>query len=173
MPLRFILRAPCRIFRRMNIEIWSVGKENDAFIEEGLRYYFQKTKPYASVELVVLQLPRKQATTDAERGKQLEEELILKRLQPQHYLVLLDERGKMLSSPQWAQQFQQMMNQGTKTLVILIGGAFGVSGRIRQEARQVWSLSNLVFPHQLVRLITAEQVYRAYSILHNSPYHHS
>lgn len=157
----------------MNIEIWSVGKESDSFIEEGLRHYSQKTKPYAAVELVLLQLPKKLATTDPLRSKQLEEELILKRLQPHHYLILLDERGKMLSSPQWAQQFQNLMNQGTRTLVLLIGGAYGVSDRVRQEARQVWSLSPLVFPHQLVRLLLAEQVYRAYSILHNSPYHHS
>lgn len=157
----------------MNIEIWSVGKESDPFIEEGLRHYFQKTKPYAAVELVLLQLPKKLATADPARSKQLEEELILKRLQPHHYLILLDERGKMLNSPQWAQQFQHLMNQGTRTLVLLIGGAYGVSEKVRQDARQVWSLSSLVFPHQLVRLLLAEQVYRAYSILHNSPYHHS
>jgi 23S rRNA (pseudouridine1915-N3)-methyltransferase len=157
----------------MHIEIWSVGKENERFIEDGMQYYFQKTKPYNSIELHTLQLPKKLATTDAERGKLLEEEMILKRLQPHHYLVLLDERGKLLTSPQWAQQFQQQMNQGTKTLVILIGGAFGVTEGIRKQARQVWSLSSLVFPHQLVRLMVAEQVYRAFSILHNSPYHHS
>lgn len=157
----------------MNIEIWSLGKENDTYIDEGLRYYFQKTKPYNPVELVVLQLPKKAATTDVERTKLQEEELILKKLQPHHFLILLDERGKQLTSPQWAQQFQQLMNRGTKTLVILIGGAFGVTDKIRQQAGQTWSLSSLVFPHQLVRLIVAEQVYRAFSILNNSPYHHS
>jgi len=156
----------------MHIEIWSVGKENESFIEDGLRYYFQKTKPYNSIELVVLQLPKKAATTDTERAKLAEEEMILKRLQPHHYLVLLDERGKQLNSLQWSQQFQQCMNQGVKTLVILIGGAFGVTDKIRAQARQCWSLSPLVFPHQLVRLIVAEQVYRAFSILNNSPYHH-
>lgn len=157
----------------MDIEIWSVGKENQSFIDEGLQFYFKKTRPYNPVSLVTLQLPKKAATTDPERAKLQEEELILKRLQPHHYLVVLDEKGKMLSSPQWAQQFQQCMNMGTKTLVILIGGAYGVTSRIKQEARQVWSLSHLVFPHQVVRLIVAEQVYRAFSILHNSPYHHS
>lgn len=157
----------------MNIEIWSIGKENDSYIEDGIRHYFQKIKPYNPIELVVLQLPKKVATTDVERTKKQEEELILKRLGPQHYLVLMDERGKMLTSPQWAQQFQNMMNQGTKTLVILIGGAFGVTDEVRKQAKQVWSLSNLVFPHQLVRLILAEQVYRAFSILNNTPYHHS
>ena len=79
----------------------------------------------------------------------------------------------MLSSPQRAQEFQQLMNQGTKTLVILIGGAYGVSEQVKRQAKQVWSLSSLVFPHQLVRLILAEQVYRAFSIINNSPYHHS
>lgn len=157
----------------MNIEIWSLGKENDTYIDEGMKYYFQKTKPYNPVELVVLQLPKKTNTTDIERSKLAEEELLLKRLQPHHYLVLLDEKGKQLNSIQWSQQFQQLMNQGTKTLVLLIGGAFGVTDKIRQQARQVWSLSTLVFPHQLVRLIVAEQVYRSFSILNNSPYHHA
>jgi 23S rRNA (pseudouridine1915-N3)-methyltransferase len=98
--------------------------------------------------------------------------MILKKLQAQHYLILLDERGKMLDSTQWASQFQSFMNQGVRTLVILIGGAFGVTDAVRDRANQVWSLSKLVFPHQLVRLMIAEQVYRAFSILKNTPYHH-
>jgi 23S rRNA (pseudouridine1915-N3)-methyltransferase len=102
----------------------------------------------------------------------VEEELVLKRLTANHYLVLLDERGKLLNSVQWSQQMQQFMNQGVKTLVILIGGAFGVSDAVKSRAKQTWSLSGLVFPHQLVRLIVAEQVYRSFSILNNSPYHH-
>ncbi len=156
----------------MHIEIWSLGKENDAFIDEGIKYYFQKTKPWNSIDLVILQTPKKTATTDVERTKLQEEELLLKRLQPGHYLILLDERGKALNSIQWSQQFQQCMNQGVKTLIILIGGAFGVTKNIKKRANQCWSLSNLVFPHQLVRLIVAEQTYRAFSILNNSPYHH-
>ncbi len=157
----------------MHVEIWSVGKENESFIEDGLRYYFKKTNPVNTVELVLLKPAKKIATTDIERMKLQEEELILKRLSSQHYLVLLDERGKELNSIQWSQQFQQLMNNGTKNLVLLIGGAYGVTDAIKKRASQVWSLSNLVFPHQLVRLIVAEQVYRAFSILNNSPYHHS
>jgi len=156
----------------MHIEIWSVGKENEPFIDEGLRYYFKKTQPYNTTELVLLQAPKKAATTDIERTKLQEEEMIIKKLQPQHYLILLDERGKMLNSIQWSQQFQQCMNQGIKTMIILIGGAYGVTDNIRKRANQCWSLSALVFPHQMVRLIVAEQVYRAFSILNNSPYHH-
>lgn len=157
----------------MNIEIWSVGKENESYIAEGIHYYFQKTRPYTPVDLVLLQLPRKTVTTDIERTKLQEEELILKKLTSNHYLILLDERGKQFNSVQWSQQMQQLMNQGTKTLVLLIGGAFGVTENVRKRASQCWSLSALVFPHQLVRLIVAEQVYRAFSILNNSPYHHT
>ncbi len=157
----------------MNIEIWSIGKDNESFIDDGVNYYFQKTRPWNPVELVIMQLPKKIATTDAARTKLQEEEMLLKKLQPHHYLILLDERGKSLTSPQWSQQFQQCMNQGAKTVVILIGGAFGVTDNIKKRANQCWSLSAQVFPHQLVRLIVAEQVYRAFSILNNSPYHHS
>ena len=77
----------------MNIEIWSIGKENESFIGEGITHYFKKIKPYNPIDLVILQTPKKIATTDIEKTKLQEEELILKRLQPQHYLVLLDERG--------------------------------------------------------------------------------
>lgn len=157
----------------MNIEIWSVGKESDSFINDGLQYYFKKINPYCNINLVVLQLPKKAVNTNIDYTKQAEEEMILKRLQSSHYLILLDEHGKMFDSTQWAQQFQQFMNTGVKTLVILIGGAYGVSNNIKQKAQQTWSLSKLVFPHQLVRLILAEQVYRTFSILNHSPYHHA
>jgi 23S rRNA (pseudouridine1915-N3)-methyltransferase len=156
----------------MNIEIWSPGKENEAYIEEGMRLYFKKTMPWCPVELIVLSLPKKFATADAATARRQEEEMILKRLQPHHHLVVLDERGKMHNSIQWAAQLQQMMNMGVKTLVLLIGGAWGVTDGVKAKAKQVWSLSPLVFPHQLVRLIIAEQLYRSFSILNNSQYHH-
>lgn len=156
----------------MQIEIWSLGRESDPYIDTGINNYLLKARQWNPVTIVLLQLPKKVATTDPLRTKLQEEELLLKKLQPQHYLILLDEKGKSLSSPQWATHFQQCMNQGTKTLVLLIGGAFGVTDNIKARAQQIWSLSPLVFPHQLVRLIVAEQVYRSFSILNNSPYHH-
>lgn len=157
----------------MDIEIWTVGKANASYIQEGIDEYFKKTKPYINIKLEILQLPRKMATQDRDRAISLEGEMILNRLQSHHYLILLDERGKPYDSKQWANKFQQIMNEGTKTMVLLIGGAYGVSPKVKESARQMWSLSPLVFPHQLVRLIVAEQIYRAYSILNNSPYHHT
>lgn len=155
----------------MNIEIWSLGKQNESFIQEGIQYYFKKIKPYLSISLEII-TPKK-TFSDPSASKKYEEELILKKLTTQHYLILLDEKGKKLDSPGWAQGLQHCMNAGTKTLVLLIGGAFGVSDSVRKEAREIWSFSDLVFPHQLVRLMTAEQVYRALAIIHHLPYHHA
>lgn len=157
----------------MHIEIWSLGKANESFMDSAITHYLQKVRPYNSVELVILNASKKNTALPQAAQMKAEEELILKRLQAQHYLILLDEKGKLLSSPEWANQFQELMNRSTKTLVLLIGGAFGVTDMVRGKAQQVWSLSKLVFPHQLVRLVLAEQVYRAFSILHNSPYHHA
>lgn len=156
----------------MIIEIWSVGKANEVFMEPAIAHYIQKTRPYNTVELVLISAPKKGANSTPEAVMLAEGTVLLKKLQPHHYLILLDERGKMLHSTEWATQFQQLMNMSTKTIVLLIGGAFGVSDAVKARAQQIWSLSRLVFPHQLVRLIVAEQVYRAFSILHNSPYHH-
>lgn len=156
----------------MQIEIWSVGKAHEPFVKDGLAYYFRKIQPYIAVSIVLLPPPKKTAAADEAFIRQEEEVLILKKLQPQHYLILLDERGVLHDSIHWSKQFQHLMNTGVKTVVLLIGGAYGVTDNIRKQARQVWSLSPLVFPHQLVRLIVAEQVYRSFSILRNSPYHH-
>ncbi len=157
----------------MNIEIWSVGKENEAFIEAGVQHYFKKIKPWCAIEMKLLQQPKKLVTNDVARLKTLEGDMILKALQPAHHLLLLDEKGKLQTSEVWASQIQHLMTHSVKTLVFLIGGAFGVSEDVKAQAKQTWALSPLVFPHQLVRLIVAEQIFRSFSILNNTPYHHA
>ena len=93
-------------------------------------------------------------------------------LQKDDWLILLDERGKQFSSEVLANILQQRANESVKNLIFLIGGAYGVSDDVMKRANLKWSLSQLVFPHQLVRLILAEQIYRACSILRNEKYHH-
>lgn len=97
---------------------------------------------------------------------------MLEWLKPEDYLILLDEKGKDLSSVELAMLLQKKADTGIKKIVFLIGGAFGVDKAIQQRAQFTWSLSKLVFPHQLVRLILAEQLYRAGTILKNEKYHH-
>ncbi len=157
----------------MNIQIWTIGKDHEPHFREAIALYLKKTQPYLKVEFTVIPSPRKGSGLPAEKLKELEAETIRTRLKPDIHLIVLDERGKALTSEEWAQHFGRLRDAGTGTLVLLIGGAFGVTEALRQEAKAVWSLSRLVFPHQLVRLIVAEQVYRACAILHGSGYHHS
>lgn len=104
--------------------------------------------------------------------KKKEGEIILQWLQKDDYLVALDERGKQMSSEGLAAFVQARANESAKHLIFLIGGAFGIDNNVLKRANYKWSLSQLVFPHQLVRLILAEQVYRACTILKNEKYHH-
>ena len=98
--------------------------------------------------------------------------MVLQQLQKEDFLVLLDKRGKNISTPVLAVILQQRANESRKQLVFLIGGAYGVDAAVQQRADFTWSLSRLVFPHQIVRLVLAEQVYRACTIIRNEKYHH-
>jgi 23S rRNA (pseudouridine1915-N3)-methyltransferase len=124
------------------------------------------------VEWNILSIPKNAATLSATDLKKKEGELVLQALQKDDYLVLLDERGKQLKSEGLAQMIQSRANESVKNIIFLIGGAFGVSDAVAQRANFTWSLSPLVFPHQLVRLVLAEQIYRACSINRNEKYHH-
>lgn len=105
-----------------------------------------------------------------------EEEKLLKKLfnwpfTGNDFVILTDERGKNLTSPELAQTLEKAQIN-SKNIIILIGGAYGFPEEIRQKANLIWSFSNLVFPHQIARLIVTEQIYRAQEILAGSPYHH-
>ena len=153
----------------MKIAIWSVGKANEAYIKEGVDQFTKRIGHYYPLEWQCI-TPSK--LTDPVQIKKAEAASILKALSPQDVLILLDEKGKMLSSPGLAQLIQQKANQSAQKLVFLIGGAYGVHEEIKARAQFTWSISELVFPHMLVRLILAEQIYRACSILANEKYHH-
>jgi len=107
-----------------------------------------------------------------EQLKKAEAVIILGMLGREDHLVVLDERGKMLDSIQLSEMIQARANESVKNLVFLIGGAFGIDASLMQRANFKWSLSALTFPHQLVRLILSEQLYRACTILRNEKYHH-
>ena len=153
----------------MKIAIWSVGKANEAYIKEGVDQFTKRIGHYYPLEWQLI-MPSK--LTDPSQIKKAEAASILKALAPTDVLILLDEKGKMLSSPALAKLIQQKANQSAQKLVFLIGGAYGVAEEIKARAQFTWSISELVFPHMLVRLILAEQIYRACSILANEKYHH-
>jgi 23S rRNA (pseudouridine1915-N3)-methyltransferase len=157
----------------MKIQFWSVGKNHEAFVEEGILMFTKRIGNYYPVSWNIIAPPKNAGAMQPAELKQKEGEIILQQIKKEDYLILLDERGKMLSSESLASMLEQRANSSVQKLIFLIGGAYGVSDAVMQRADFSWSLSQLVFPHQLVRLVLAEQIYRACSIIRNEKYHHS
>lgn len=149
------------------IQIIAIGKKHEAWIENGLeRYQKRLRKPFD----INWQLIAHSALT-GDRARQDESQRLMASVTSDDFVVLLDERGRNLSSPELAELLVDKINYA-KNIKIIIGGAYGVNQALTERADLVWSLSQLVFPHQLVRLILVEQLYRAQEISHNRPYHH-
>lgn len=151
----------------MAVKILAIGKKHETWVADGIvRYEKRLRKPFeASWQL----LPHSAREGEAARAE--ESERILARTLVGDFLVLLDERGQNVDSPRIAGVLQGAFDSGQQ-VTLVIGGAYGVDDRVRARADFVWSLSKLVFPHQLVRLIVAEQLYRAQEIAGGRPYHH-
>jgi len=156
----------------MNIQFWSIGKSHEKYIKEGVEEFTNRISRYFKVEWLIIPPPKNPGVLSETDLKKQEGEILLERLKDGDFLVLLDERGKNISSEDISQLIQQRANESAKQLIFLIGGAFGVDEKVAKRANFTWSLSKLVFPHMLVRLILAEQVYRACTILRNEKYHH-
>ena len=156
----------------MTISFWSIGKAHEPYVKAGVEDFTKRISNYRRVEWNLLPVPKNAGMLSEMDLKKKEGELVLDWLEKDDYLVLLDERGKELTSEGLAAFVQTRANESTRKLVFLIGGAFGVDEMVRKRAQFTWSLSKLVFPHQLVRLLLTEQVYRACTILKNEKYHH-
>lgn len=155
----------------MKIELWLVGKSMN-YVEAAVDRYEKRIHRYLPFETIIIP-DVKSKIADAEKLKQAEGELILKRLQPTDHLILLDEKGKSPDSVQFAQQLNEFMLSGKKKLVFLVGGAYGFSDEVYQRANERLSLSNMTFSHQIIRILFIEQLYRAFTIINNEPYHHA
>ena len=156
----------------MKISLWAIGKNHEPYIKEGTEEFTKRISRYFSIDWNIIPVPKNAAMLSEMDLKKKEAEVILQWLRPEDFLVALDERGKQLTSEGMASLIQTRTNESTKNLVFLIGGAFGLDKRILSRANFTWSLSQLTFPHQLVRLILTEQIYRACTILRNEKYHH-
>lgn len=156
----------------MKFSLWSIGKANEPYVKDGIAEFTKRLSKYFSVEWTIIPVPKNAGMLSEMDLKKKEGEMILQWLRPDDYLITLDERGKSLTSEGLASFIQQRATESTKNVVFLIGGAFGLDEAVLKRAQFKWSLSALTFPHQLVRLILAEQLYRACSILRNEKYHH-
>jgi 23S rRNA (pseudouridine1915-N3)-methyltransferase len=156
----------------MKLIFRAIGKAHEPFVKEGVDMFTKRTGNYFPAEWNILPMPKNAGVLQENELRKKEGDLLLQTFQKDDYVVLLDERGKQVSSEGLAQFLQLRANESVKNLVFVIGGAYGVSNEVMQRANFKWSLSQLVFPHQLVRLILTEQVYRACTILRNEKYHH-
>jgi 23S rRNA (pseudouridine1915-N3)-methyltransferase len=156
----------------MKLLLISVGKPHELYVKAGITDFSQRINKYFKADWQIISAPKNAAKLSEDDLKKAEAELILQNVQKDDFLVLLDEKGKLISSPELAKFLQQRANESNKRIVFLIGGAFGVDNSVVQRANFLWSFSPLVFPHMLVRLILAEQIYRGCTILRNEKYHH-
>jgi 23S rRNA (pseudouridine1915-N3)-methyltransferase len=149
-----------------------IGKTTEEYLREGIAIYEKRLKNYIGFEYKIIPELKKTAGLSVDQQKVAEGKLLLECMSSSDYVVLLDERGKNLTSEEFAGFMQKQMLQSTKAIVFVVGGPYGFSDEVYQRANDRISLSKMTFSHQMVRLIFVEQLYRAMTILKNEPYHH-
>ena len=156
----------------MKITLIAVGKTEDKYLIEGIEKYLNRLKHYINFTITIIpELKNTKSLTEAQQ-KTKEGELILKQLSTSDVLVLLDEKGKKLSSVGFSEFLNKQMIGSVQNLVFLIGGPYGFDQTIYNRSNNSLSLSDMTFSHQMVRLFFIEQLYRGFTILKNEPYHH-
>jgi 23S rRNA (pseudouridine1915-N3)-methyltransferase len=156
----------------MKVKLICIGKTGKKFLEEGENEYMQRVKHYVQIERIEIPDLKNARKLTFEQIKQMEGKEILSKVGSGEQLILLDERGSVLSSVEFSNFIQQRFNAGGKALVFVIGGAYGFSPEVYEAAQGKISLSKMTFSHQMIRMIFFEQLYRAMTILKGEPYHH-
>lgn len=156
----------------MKIILLVVGKTTSANLREGIEEYARRVNRYFPFEIVELPDVKTSRKLTEEKQKEAEGALMLARFQPGDHVVLLDERGKELTSRQFAAELERKSVTLPRQLFFVVGGPYGFSPAVYDRANEKLSLSKMTFPHEMVRLFFAEQLYRACTILRNEPYHH-
>lgn len=154
----------------MKIRLLAVGQKMPAWVETGFREYAERMPPECRLELIELPLAQRSKSQPVERAVRQEGEKMLAALTGNEQLIALDVRGKSWSTEQLSGELANWL-QGGRDIALAIGGPDGLAPDVLARAEQRWSLSPLTLPHPLVRIVVAEQLYRAMSILRNHPYH--
>jgi len=157
----------------MKIIILNIGLTRESYLRDGLALYEKRLRHYIPFEMVYLPGSKLVKTQPEKFQKENEGRIILSALDRVDYPVLLDERGTQLSSTGFSNYLQQAMNRGTRTMGFIIGGPFGFSEEVYKAVPDKISLSGMTFPHELIRLLFLEQLYRGFTIIRGEPYHHS
>lgn len=158
----------------MKISIITVGKLKEKYLKQGIDEYLKRLSAYAKVEIIEVadeKAPEHLSEAEMEEVKRKEGERILSHLSEDTYIITLEISGRMLSSEQLAAKIDELSTYGKSKLAFIIGGSLGLSKEVQKQSDLALSFSKMTFPHQLMRLILLEQIYRAYRINRNEPYH--
>lgn len=153
----------------MNINIISVGKMREKFMKSGVEEFLKRLQVYTSVNII--EIAAEDLKHDVNRAKEIEAEKILNKISPQACVIVMEIDGKQLTSEKFADKIKEINSGGFNQIVFVIGGAFGLTDSVKNRADFLLSLSKMTFPHQMARLILVEQIYRAFRIINNEPYH--
>jgi 23S rRNA (pseudouridine1915-N3)-methyltransferase len=154
----------------MRIRLLTITHKSPSWIQEGYEEYAKRLPSTCALELIEIPAEKRTANADLKRITDKEGEKMLAMIKPNHLVIALDIKGKLWSTEQLSDQLAHWL-QGGRNIDLLIGGPEGLAPQCLEKAEQKWSLSPLTFPHIIVRLIVAEQIYRAYSMLQQHPYH--
>ncbi len=156
----------------MKIKLIVVGKTDEKCLEQLINKYYKRLHSFVSFEEIIIPDIKNAKKLSATEQKDKEAKLILNKIEKNDFVILLDEKGKEFTSVEFAGYLQKRMNSGLKNLLFIIGGPYGFSDEVYARANQKIALSKMTFSHQLIRLIFAEQLYRAFTIINHHPYHH-
>ncbi len=156
----------------MQITLLAIGKTDSKELASLIELYKKRLGHYIKFNLVLIPDLKNSKNLSESQQKEKEGELILAQVETSDTLVLLDEKGKQFTSISFSNYLQKKMNSGLKKLILVIGGPYGFSETVYSRCNEKISLSSMTFSHQMVRLFAVEQLYRAFTILRNEPYHH-
>jgi len=155
----------------MNIKLVVVGKTEEKYLKEGIDIFEKRLKFYIPYEMIIIPSLKDTKSLSPQMVKEREGELIIKQVSKSDKVVLFDEMGEEFRSIEYANFLQKNMNAGIKTMCFVVGGAFGFSDEVYKIANLKIAMSKMTFSHQMIRLMIVEQLYRAFTILKNEPYH--
>ncbi|MBS3969051.1 MAG: 23S rRNA (pseudouridine(1915)-N(3))-methyltransferase RlmH [Clostridia bacterium] len=158
----------------MQIDIIAVGKIKEKYIQKGLQEYLKRLGPYARIKIIEVndeKIPANASLAEEEGIRQREGDKILAKVKPDSFIVTLEIDGELLTSGAFAQKVEELMVSGKSHLTFIIGGSIGLSDDIKRRADLKISFGRFTYPHQLMRLILMEQIYRCYRIIRKEPYH--
>jgi 23S rRNA (pseudouridine1915-N3)-methyltransferase len=156
----------------MKLQLVVIGKTDTDYIKQGIQEYEKRIRHYIPYESIVIPALKNVAGYTPSEVRIREAEQLLKKISVSDYLVLLDEKGMEMSSVEFSGFLNQRFSSGIKSIVFIVGGAFGSDEQIKKKANIILSLSQMTFSHQMVRLFFLEQLYRGLTILNNESYHH-